>query len=1116
MKKILSLVLILTMVCTICTVFPSSGIITVFAESDTYFWGFDDDNIPSEMTLKNIDYSLDGGILTADAKRLSGYADPMITIKKSFDADDVNQLRIRMKHDLEERDNQDPIIQLFFSVDNGDGTSTSLNGSDSFSKKISLSSDGKYVTYILDLTGKANYKGTISYVRLDHTNCYGSIDIDYIMLTKSDVDVYAWEFDSQDDTKEWVSSSSAGITVSDGLLNFPEHAPVDKNGSPSPYDVTMTYTPSQSINTSKYDCVEVIMKHDISGDTITTNSDRYACKMYLTGKTSDDNGITTEVKLAEGNKKLITLSDTSGESFYRYVFPLSGTLTGGVNIDNMAISSIRLDPINAVGNFAIDSIRIIPKSVVYQPLDKSTLKLSYNFKNSYPGCAKGTVKIDFGGQNPMFATKVILKWASGNKNDGYIPLAEHKALKSTDGSVINNGYVISKDMMIPSGATALIATVYDSNGNFDLAIDIPEVKRISLDEPNYTIALTSDYHFGNVSSTAYGDRQIAAYEALTAIKPDVITVDGDITQWYGAYSKAALDCLNDDDTTNDNPTAGVSQWDKAFDYFTQFNTDDLKIPVYLVEGNHDTPEGSYSMDKKKGVTPQHMKDLLERWINYSVSEGLYPDAIERQDVLYEGKTEKATWYDDYVYDDEGNAYHFVFIRIPHLGNYTMPQQELDWLDEKLSESEEKGIVTFLFTHVPYINTIGDHDFKYAMSFKDANFKTIIDKHPKTVVVSAHTHYTIDCDYASTVNGMMKSPSFVHQGSVDTVYISDNEQIKSQSHISIAQMYDDMIVIKGYDTISKLWVPQSFAMITYDEIEDSDGVDSEGTVTTPDAEQPDVRTLIANVTDENGINPLTTTAGAVGTWVENKDIKDGYIGRLTSNEATHRVTWQLKNTWQKQNSDSKYIDISYNVYPLNENSTNFYLGTNQSKQISAYVGDAVVPYKWNNVRVIIDLSTLKTDTYVNGKYIDSYTTTFGNVDNTAANKNYFRFCLASINAKDVVALDAYIDDILIYETVKKPVVPPVHYMFIKGVSDGIITSDAVTMVINNTKVGEFVAAAQFDNKDGLLGVKYILSETVGLNELSLDIEDDTEYVIVFVWDNLSTLKPLINEYTLSVE
>ena len=90
------------------------------------------------------------------------------------------------------------------------------------------------------------------------------------------------------------------------------------------------------------------------------------------------------------------------------------------------------------------------------------------------------------------------------------------------------------------------------------------------------------------------------------------------------------------------------------------------------------------------------------------------------------------------------------------------------------------------------------------------------------------------------------------------------------------------------------------------------------------------------------------------------------------------------------------------------------------------------------------------------------------------------------------------------------------MFIKGVSDGIITSDAVIMVINNTKVGEFVAGAQFDNKDGLLGVKYILSETVGLNELSLDIEDDTEYVIVFVWDNLSTLKPLINEYTLSVE
>lgn len=1118
MKRFLCAFMILSFLCSMCPSVPFVGAINASAENDTFFWGFDDNTIPAEFELSNINSSLGDGILTADAKRVSEYADPKITVNKSFNADEINQLRIRMKHDFEERDNQKPIIQLFFSVDNGDGTSTALKDSYSFKKTIDLSSDGKFVTYVIDLKGNQNYGGKISYVRLDHTNCYGSVDIDYIMLTKSSEDTLSWDFDTTDDTKDWVSKSNAGITVKDGLLDFPEHAPVDKNGSLSPYDISITYTPSQPVSTMRYDYVEVVMKHDISQDTISTTADRNIFKMYLAGKAMDDNGVSTEVTLKEVNKKSITLTDSSGQSFYRYVFPLSGRLIGGINIDNMEISSVRLDPINAVGSFQIDSIRIVSKSVIYEPLDKSTLKLSYSFKNSYPGCAKGTVNIDFGQQNPAFAKKVILKWAEGNENDGYVALDGYKALKTADGNVFSSGYTITKDMMIPSGATALIATVTDCNGSFDLVVEIPETKRITLGKPDYTIALTSDYHFGNVATTAYGERQIAAYNALKEFKPDVITVAGDITQWYGAYSKEALEAMNDDNPDNDNPTAGVSQWEKAFDYFTQFNSGDLKIPVYLVEGNHDTPEGSYSMEKKKGVSPQHIKDLITDWIDYSVSEGLYPNAIERQDVVYDGNTEKATWYDDYVYDDKGNAYHLVFIRIPHLGDYTMPKQELDWLDARLAESENQGIVTFLFTHVPYINTIGRYEFKYASKFKDENFKNIIDKYPKTVVVSGHTHYTIDSDYSSTVNGMMKSPSYVHQGGIDSVYIND-EQVKNQSHISLAEMYEGMIVIRGYDTMSKMWVPQSFSMITYDEIDQSGGVDSEGSVTEPEVTPtPDTKILVADVKDADGINPLAGTAAAVGKWVVEPDVKDGYIGRLTSNEATNRATWQLKNPWQKQREESKYIDVSYNIYPLNNDSGNFYLGTNQSSRVSVSIGDVVVPYKWNNVRVIVNLDTLKADTYVNGQYVDSCTTAFGNASNTENNKNYFRFCLASktVDKNDKVNLDSYIDDILIYETVSEPVVDGTHYMFIKGVDDGKIIGDTVSLVVNNKDEGEIFVAAGFDKEGMILGITCDICKEPGLNNIEFDVDKEAEYVSIMIWDDFTTLKPLTKKKSLAVE
>lgn len=1118
MKKAVSVILSLIMVLTLCPSMPIGEVITANAASDTYFWGFDDNVVPSNIRFGSAEHSLKGGILSIEAKRTSTYADPTITINQSFEADEVNQLRIRMRHDLEERDNQGPLMQLFYSIDNGDGTSTALNGGDSFTKNITLSSDGKFVTYIMDLKGKASYSGKIAYVRVDHVNCYGSAEIDYIMLTKADDDITSWEFDKDTDIKEWVPSSSK-TTVSDGLLKFPLHEPVDKNGAPSPYDITLTYKPATPVKTSKYECVEVIMKHDISTDTIASSSDKRAFKMYLVGTTYDNNNIAANVPISEANKKLITLNDKSGESFYRYTFPLSGNLTGGVNIDNMDITTFRMDPINAVGTFEIDSIRFIPVDVVHMPLDFSNIKLSYSFKNSYPGCAKGTIKLDFNGQNPLFAKKINLKWASGDEKSGFKPLEGYKALKSTDGTTMSTGYTITKDLMIPEGATALIASVTDSEKTCDIAVEIPEIKRLAVCEPNYTIALTSDYHFGNSSSyTSFGVRQIAAYDALVKHNPDVITVAGDITQWYGAYSKAALDTLNDDNASNDNPTAGVSQWDIAFDYFTQFNTKDVRIPVYLVEGNHDTPEGSYSMDKKNGVTPQHMKDLLERWINYSVSEGLYPDAIERQDIQYNGKTEKATWYDDYVYDDKGNGYHLVFIRIPHLGSYTMPQKEVEWLDAKLTESEQKGMVTFLFTHVPYINTIGDYNFKYAKSFKDVNFKDIIDKHPKTIVVSGHTHYTIDSEFSSTVNGMMKSPSYVHQGSIDTVYINDTDQVTNQSYISFAYMYDDKIVIKGYDTLSSQWVPQSFSQITFDEIEESGGVDSEGSGTEPAPEVvPDIKTLIADVRDANGVNPLAGTAASVGTWVENPEIKDGYIGRLTSNEAIHRVTWQLKNPWQKQNDASKYVDISYNVYPLNAESTNFYLGTNQSNRISVMIGDAVVPFKWNNVRVIVNLATLRADTYVNGQYVGSETTSFGNASNTADNKNYFRFCLSSKTASssDKAYLDSYIDDILIYETVLEPKVDGAHYLFTKGVNAGNVISDKVTMVVKNVTAGEVLVAALVDNYGRIVGITYDVCKADGLNEVTFDISENAKSVKIMILGSSKTLKPLTAKNELTV-
>ena len=816
MKRIVSLIVTLAMICTLCPAFPLSSVMTASAANQTYYYGFEDGKLPSEMSLtycKSPTYT--NGIFSFTPQN----EDPGITFNKTFSADEVNQIKIRMYHNLAVRsDNKDLYqIQVYYKGTDASGnylsgTTDKLSEGNSVKKKINLSSDGKFITYTLDFTN-ANWAGsTITQLRIDPVSSNSvegdTVKIDYIMLCKKadELDpIISYEFEKARNFEGFdpVSALKSLTNVVDGCLNY-------SNLDNSSYDISYSL-PGISVSTNIYEYIEVMMAHDIT----------------VSGKTSDLLKIYIEATLADGTVNKIerdsdtircTLKATSNGEHKRYLFPLTA-LSDGTSLIGATITKIRIDPINYNGSFSIDSIRILPHYVQYEPLDKSKMALSYTFANNDTGCAKGTIKLDFGGQNPLFAKNVELIWANGNATDGYTPLENYTSLTSKKGSQMAKGYVISRPLYIPEGTTALIARVTDTAQSFDMVTDLPSSKVTVKSEPKFVAALASDFHFGD-ASVALNTPAQKFYDLQTHVQAnaDALLVAGDIVQWYGVRDRNEyyhLEYLSGkteyESYAEYDPTALPSQWDMAMDYFRSWD-----IPVFIIEGNHETPSAGRIA---QGHTGKYMKDWMTEWVNYTNNKSMYDNFTTREKHIYDNTYEYSTNYDNYVTAKDGTQYHVINLRNLHMGTAKLTEQELEWLDKKLYENEADGTPTFVIMHVPFKGTVIPEGLKHSNDFTDAGFKAVVDKHPNAVIVSGHTHYSLYSDMTLAVNGEGVAPSYIHNGAVVDTGIhypdegTDGSYSKNNCELVYAEVYEDRIVSRAYDVISGKYITTNLNQIT---------------------------------------------------------------------------------------------------------------------------------------------------------------------------------------------------------------------------------------------------------------------------------------------------------------
>jgi len=252
----------------------------------------------------------------------------------------------------------------------------------------------------------------------------------------------------------------------------------------------------------------------------------------------------------------------------------------------------------------------------------------------------------------------------------------------------------------------------------------------------------------------------------------------------------------------------VSQWEILTDYFESFN-----VPVYPVQGNHDIRDSDTKWNEVY-YQPEYWLDTFHGWLDYSNTTNTAHK--------YENPVSYST--NNNYYDTEINGHHYIFLEMPKMegDHYAFGEEQLAWLDKKLYENEGTGKPTFVFTHVPTDSNMNGGTSGGRILDND-EFLAVLDKHPTTVVVSGHTHYTLDTEFYSSVDGGQESVSMIHDGGSSLVAVLENGVVNEYpgSHGVIVEVYSDKILIKGRNFMEDKWISKAYTSLSMKESLETD-------------------------------------------------------------------------------------------------------------------------------------------------------------------------------------------------------------------------------------------------------------------------------------------------------
>lgn len=219
-------------------------------------------------------------------------------------------------------------------------------------------------------------------------------------------------------------------------------------------------------------------------------------------------------------------------------------------------------------------------------------------------------------------------------------------------------------------------------------------------------------------------------------------------------------------------------------------------PLHAVMGNHDY----YQIWRQPGGS-WNPKQLNPNWSSEKAKK-LFLKYFPYKQVYHE------TWI---------NGFQFIFLgsesyRDDHpetFENAYLSNIQLAWLEKRLKprtrEKKDSRKPVFVFLHQPLPFTLEGTDKELGIT-QHKQLRAILDRHPKVVFISGHTHY----DAAQTKQFVRDTFMMAGCGSVRLTYGADNEPIHPVRSQSLTiDVTDKEVIFRVRDHTRKEWAGQPF-------------------------------------------------------------------------------------------------------------------------------------------------------------------------------------------------------------------------------------------------------------------------------------------------------------------
>ena len=417
--------------------------------------------------------------------------------------------------------------------------------------------------------------------------------------------------------------------------------------------------------------------------------------------------------------------------------------------------------------------------------------ISYSFEGGNAGdrgFAQGTIRVS---ADSSSGGSYTLYWADDSAAlSGFDPICTLNVAASSSASFNMPAYTV-----IPAQATKVIGFRGSVPSGMSVSsaaavYDIPESKRLSRSKSDmlYSFASYSDTHISCNDSTAaskypYDEQKLAdAFNAAADRGVDFIITTGD-----------NVNNERDDSKGGSNPFY-AEEWNTYLNILADSN---YVNPIYEAIGNHEL--WCYDHDNADLIKGMDWKTGSDYFCTVTGLDST--DAALASGKAYYEVTEPTT------------GDHFLFMALEG-GFYTnmndeFSDEQLSWLDSKLTQYEKDGKNIFIMQHcnIKYWGA-GDqldkpiYDLGLESGYQStAKLKALLQKHKSAVMITGHTHFKLDLQLNYSTNNQT-SATVMHNSSVGgvrnilnrTTRVNDTSRELSEGYF--VEVYDNATIFYG--------------------------------------------------------------------------------------------------------------------------------------------------------------------------------------------------------------------------------------------------------------------------------------------------------------------------------